>query len=75
MRDLKRYGETYQKISEALEPYKTKCECGHVVVITNRNKKKICRWCGRMVYLYAEDKKRNDFKVEMRRLLNERSLY
>lgn len=63
------------KLTEALEPYKTKCECGHTVIITNKFKRKICRWCGRMVYLHEEDKKRNDFKVEMRRILNERSLY
>lgn len=75
MRDIKRFGEKYQRISEAIEPYKVTCECGHRVTITNRYKRKICRWCGRMVYLHEEDKKRNDFKSEMRRLLNERTIY
>lgn len=65
----------YERLTKALEPYKTKCSCGHVVVITNKEKKKLCNWCGRMVYLDEEDKKRNNFKLEMRRILNERSLY
>ena len=64
-----------QTLIEKLKPYKTKCECGHVIIITNRYKRKICSWCGRMVYLHEEDKKRNDFKLEMRRLLNGRSIY
>ena len=63
------------RLSEVLEPYKTKCDCGHVIIITNKYKRKICSWCGNMVYLHEEDKKRNDFKLEMRRLLNGRSIY
>lgn len=63
------------KLTEALEPFKKKCKCGHTVVITNKFKRKICRWCGRMVYLNEEDKKRDNFKLEMRRILNGRSIY
>lgn len=64
-----------KRFLEVLEQHKTKCPCGHIVAITNKNKRKICNWCGRMVYLDKEDKKRNDFKVEMRRILNGRNVY
>ena len=47
----------------------------HVIVITNQYKKVVCNWCGKTVYLYEEDKKRDDFKLEMRRLLNGKRIY
>ena len=65
----------YRRMTEALKTVNVKCECGHSMNITNRYKRKICKWCGRMVYLHEEDKKRNEFKSEMRRLLNERTIY
>ena len=64
-----------KRLIDILDQYKVICSCGHRIIITNKSKKRVCRYCGRMVYLHEEDKKRNDFKVEMRRLLNERSLY
>lgn len=65
----------YLKMTEELKKVNVKCSCGHSINITNRYKRIICRWCGKMVYLHEEDKKRNEFKVEMRRLLNERTIY
>ena len=50
----------YKKMTEALKEVNVKCICGHSINITNRYKRKICRWCGRMVYLNEDDKKRND---------------
>lgn len=47
------------------------CDCGHRVRITNKEGKVICNWCGRMIYANKEEKKKNKFKEEMRRLLNE----
>lgn len=67
------------RLTEALEPYKVMCSCGHRVVITNKYKRKICNWCGNMVYLNEEEQKKHDFKnnleKEIRRLLNERTIY
>lgn len=65
----------YKKMTEALKEVNVKCSCGHSINITNKYKRLICSHCGRMVYLNEEDKKRNDFKVEMRRILNGRSIY
>lgn len=65
----------YRKMTEALKEVNVKCSCGHSINITNRYKRKICRWCGRMVYLNEEDKKRNNFKVEMRKILNGTNIY
>lgn len=64
-----------QRLTEILEPYKVKCSCGHTVVITNKYRRKICNWCGKMNYLHEEDKKRNDFKLEMRKILNGTNIY
>jgi len=66
---------TNQKYINELSKYKRQCTCGHVIAITNRYKKVVCNWCGKTVYLYEEDKKRNDFKEEMRRLLNGKRIY
>ena len=65
----------YKKMTEALKEVNVKCICGHSINITNRYKRKICRWCGRMVYLNEDDKKRNDFKLEMRKILNGTNIY
>ncbi len=47
------------------------CECGHRMRITNKYKREICNYCGRMVYVRVEDKKRNEFKSKIRSILNE----
>lgn len=66
---------TNQRFINELSKYKRQCTCGHVIAITNQYKKVVCNWCGKTVYLYEEDKKRNDFKEEMRRLLNGKRIY
>lgn len=30
--------------------YKYHCKCGHVLVITNKMDKVLCKWCGNYVY-------------------------
>ncbi len=65
----------YKKMTEALKEVNVKCSCGHSINITNKYKRVICNWCGRMVYLNEEDKKRNNFKVEMRKILNGTNIY
>lgn len=59
------------KLLNEIQNYTRTCECGHRVRLTNKYKRAICEFCGRMVYLNEEDKKRNDFKERMRKLINE----
>ena len=58
-------------IANKYEPFKKKCKCGHTLYISEQNKKLVCHWCGRLVFLHEEDEKKNNFKEKMRRLLNE----
>ena len=32
-----------------------KCKCGHSILITNREKKKVCSYCGRLVFRSKRD--------------------
>lgn len=50
---------------QALSEVTVKCKCGCSVTITNKYKKVICGWCGRMVYL---DKKQ-EFKEKLRKMI------
>lgn len=63
----------YKRRTEALKTVNVKCECGHSINITNRYKRIVCSWCGKMVYLNEDDKKKNDFKSKVRNILNENS--
>lgn len=65
----------YKKMTEALKTVNVKCSCGHSINITNRYKRIICSYCGRMVYLNEEDQKKHDFKNNLRRVLNGRTIY
>ena len=33
-----------------------KCPCGHSISFIDRNNKKICSWCGRLVYKSQKEK-------------------
>lgn len=46
--------------------FKVKCKCGHVVVISPINTKKLCSFCGNYIY---RDKK-DEFKERMKEKLN-----
>lgn len=55
--------ETSEKYLNALNEYKVKCKCGHVMILVKR-KWDICSWCGRKVYRSKKD----EFKDKIRRL-------
>ena len=57
------------RLLNALQDYTRTCKCGHRVRLTNKYKRAICEFCGRMVYLNEEDEKREKFKEEMRRMI------
>ena len=66
------------KKTEALQPYMKKCKCGHTLTITNKYGRKICKWCGRMIYLddnrqkeHDEELQKHNFKSKIRSILYE----
>lgn len=32
-----------------------KCKCGHSILITNKEKRKVCNYCGRLVFRSKKD--------------------
>ncbi len=58
------------KMIEELQNFTGTCKnCGHRVRLTNKYKRDICRNCGKMVYLYEEDEKKNEFRDKLRRMI------
>lgn len=42
-----------------------KCDCGHSMYLSPAHPKRICRWCGNMVYL----DKREEFKERLKNIV------
>lgn len=61
--------ERDSRLLNAIQDFTRTCECGHRIRLTNQYKRAICQYCGKMVYLNEEDKKREKFKEEMRRMI------
>ena len=57
------------RLFDAIQDLTRTCECGHRIRLTIQYKRAICQFCGKMVYLNEEDKKREKFKEEMRRMI------
>lgn len=64
-------GKGFDRKTELLKTVNVKCTCGHSINITNRYKRLICKWCGKMVYLDKNEQKKNDFKNKLRSIINE----
>ncbi len=55
-----------EKFAEKMNEYRKKCVCcGHSLIITPSNPKRLCRWCGTMNYL--DDK--IEFKEKLKNAL------
>lgn len=52
---------TTQEYLDALDKLKYKFECGHIVIITTNENKKICSWCGKYVFT----NKKEEFKYRI----------
>ncbi len=59
------------EIANKYEPFRRYCECGHSIYISEKMGSLICHWCGRKVYFDEKDKKKDEFKERMRKMLNE----
>ena len=46
--------------------FKVKCKCGHTLLISPVNSKKLCSYCGNYVYRNEKEK----FKEKMKEILN-----
>ena len=44
------------KIARLATDNSVKCKCGHSISFIGRKNKKICSWCGRMVYKSPQEK-------------------
>ena len=53
--------ETSEKFLNALNEYKVKCKCGHVMIIVKREWD-VCDWCGRKVYRSKKDEFKDKLK-------------
>jgi RNase P subunit RPR2 len=61
-----------EKMHDIASTYSVKCECGHTVLVSNRYKRIICKWCGRWVYANKEAKRQyegQEFIYKMKGLL------
>ena len=45
-----------------------KCSCGHSVMITGKNSKTVCNWCGKYVF----KNKKEEFEYRMREKLKKK---
>ena len=54
--------------------YTKKCRCGSSVVIYpwDNVERKVCRWCGRLVYMEDKKQQRYNFITDMQKRLKER---
>lgn len=59
------------RIANKYEPFRRYCSCGHSIYISSNKRFLICHYCGNKVYFNEEDKKQDEFKDKLRRLLNE----
>lgn len=57
------------KYFDEIAKHKYLCECGHSVLITGKNIKRLCDWCGHYVYISEKEKKRDNFKKKMKGML------
>ena len=44
---------------------KTKCKCGHSILIPNRKEKAICNWCGEYVFRSKQAEFKHRFKENL----------
>lgn len=71
---MKRSYNEIEKKAQYFSEHRTKCKCGHTMLITSKDGKDICRWCHNYAFINedAERKYRQEeFKKTLRRELNE----
>lgn len=70
MKNKKELGEAILNNGDKYLKFKKKCECGHSLMILNREGILPCRWCGRLVFL----SKKVEFKYKMKNKLKEANI-
>lgn len=58
-----RTNKEIMKIARIATDNRMKCECGHSISFLERNKYKICSWCGKKVYKNSVE----EFKDKLRK--------
>ena len=48
--------------AEYFTDHRTKCKCGHSVLITNKSGKQLCKWCGR--YVFATPELEKEYRIK-----------
>ncbi|MBR1653698.1 MAG: hypothetical protein IJ690_07605 [Clostridia bacterium] len=49
------YWESIRKYDEKIADKKTKCKCGHTILIPNNMTHILCSWCGQYVFKHNKD--------------------
>ena len=57
----------YRRMSEEYDKVKYTCKCGHRVIITNKQDKVVCDWCGHYVFKSKKDEFEFRLKEQMKR--------
>jgi len=57
----------YRRMTEEYDKVKYTCKCGHRVIITNKQDKTICDWCGHYVFKSKKDEFEFRLKEKMKR--------
>lgn len=45
----------YERMTEEYDKVKYRCKCGHRVIITSKQDKNLCDWCGHWVFKNKKD--------------------
>ena len=65
---MRRYFATNKELTLLLNDMtkaRTKCSCGHSVIIPSRKDRTICSWCGNYVFRNKQDEFRYRFKENL----------
>lgn len=57
----------FERMTKEFDRVKYICKCGHRVVITNKQEKNICDWCGHYVFKNAKDEFEYRVKERMKK--------
>ena len=63
--EMKQIKEIYKE-HDLFTKYRTKCKCGHSILITSRDGKELCKWCNNYVFATPELEK----KYRLKEVLN-----
>ena len=72
MRKYNATNDELVKIMEDMTKARKICKCGHSVLLTSRDNKQICGWCGE--YVFKDKKAEFEYRMKEKQLRERRNL-